>query len=724
MARPEGAYPYGGAEVVGTSLVFVLKTAGTEIGYPTINLNLPIDPAFGGPGRLSVESDGIVGIIQTLNALDVQYIGTAGVGTGPTNVFLATEDAPSAGQDINVTGQVQAQNITFTAGDDFTQVVNGFIRTSGSVAIQVDPPAGDADPTTGASVTPVADEIFAKTLSVTGGDQIDTFNIAPDTLGGGNAIQVNGDAPSYPTYPGDLLVANGDGQTAVVTVTNVKTGSGNVVYGGGYAAVDFANIEEAKVNGQDAPPVNVLPANSTTQLNPVVLSGANGDQIVVADPDAGSATDSHVRLASSVGTLSLLADPGLTVTGLGTAGSPLLIVGSLAEIDQDVATGLTVAPGIGYLGTAAITVFSDDEGNTGAGGPLTDTSTVDVTFVESADQPPAIQLPPPSASTADPVVLSAAGGNAVKVTDPDAGTATNYLVQLSVANGTPSLPSPGGVTVTGTGTPGSVLQFVGSLAATDAALATGLDDAPPAGFQVTTTLDAFANDEGNTGPGGPLTATAWTTITVQVFNQPPANTVPGATTTDDQTPITFSAANGNGFSVDDPESPDGAGGYTITLSDLTGTLSLATAEPAGVTVTGSGAAGRPITLTGTLAAIDAAPAAGVVYTPAAGTAGADTITVVSNDGGNFGLGGPMTDTSTVAVTVTLPLNQPPVDTPPPAILTGQTTIDPSNADGDAISVTATGGGAGSTGRSGAAFAGRRPGRAAAPAPTGTGLAGG
>ena len=73
-----------------------------------------------------------------------------------------------------------------------------------------------------------------------------------------------------------------------------------------------------------------------------------------------------------------------------------------------------------------------------------------------------------------------------------------------------------------------------------------------------------------------------------------------------------------------------------------------------------------MTLTGSQSAINAtlAGANGVIYQPTSEYEGSDTLTMVSNDQGNSGSGGPLSDTDTVAMTVNGVADTPVVSVPP------------------------------------------------------------
>ena len=142
------------------------------------------------------------------------------------------------------------------------------------------------------------------------------------------------------------------------------------------------------------------------------------------------------------------------------------------------------------------------------------------------------------------------------------------------------------------------------------------------------------------------------TLSVAAVNDAPVNTVPGSiTVTEDQaTALT-------GISVADADA--GSSTITLTLSAPTGTLSATSGS--GVNVTGSGTG--TLVLSGAQSAINAFIAAnGVSYTTPLNANGSVTLTVTSNDGGNTGSGGTLTDTDTVTLNITA-VNDAPVGTP-------------------------------------------------------------
>ena len=147
--------------------------------------------------------------------------------------------------------------------------------------------------------------------------------------------------------------------------------------------------------------------------------------------------------------------------------------------------------------------------------------------------------------------------------------------------------------------------------------------------------------------------TSTSTIHVTPVNDAPVNVTPAAQTTLEDTSLTFSIGNGNAVSVGDVDAESGS--LQVNLGVSHGLLTLS--GTAGLTVTGNGTAA--VQLTGTVANIDAA-LNGLVYAPAANFNGAaaDTLTITTNDLGNTGTGGALSDTDTVTINIT-PVNDAP-----------------------------------------------------------------
>ncbi|MDB5385400.1 MAG: hypothetical protein JWM11_1046 [Planctomycetaceae bacterium] len=143
-------------------------------------------------------------------------------------------------------------------------------------------------------------------------------------------------------------------------------------------------------------------------------------------------------------------------------------------------------------------------------------------------------------------------------------------------------------------------------------------------------------------------------------NAPPVNTLPAGpfSTQEDQSQAL------TGISVSDPDA--GTSSVSVTLKVMDGTLAVVTNVSGGVTAQQvSGNNSSQVVLTGPLAAINAtlANAQGLTYRGTSNFNGTDILTVLSNDLGHTGTGGPQADSDSVGIIVGA-VNDPPVNTIP------------------------------------------------------------
>ena len=223
----------------------------------------------------------------------------------------------------------------------------------------------------------------------------------------------------------------------------------------------------------------------------------------------------------------------------------------------------------------------------------------------------------------------------LSVADVDSLT---LVTTLTVAHGV--------LTATGAGVSGNgtaTMSIAGTAAQVNAALATlGYLGNPD--FNGADTLTVTTSD-------GSLSDTDTVPITVNAVNDPPANTVPGAQSVNEDTTLPIA-----GVSIADVDSA----ALTATLTVAHGTL----------TATGTGVSGNgtaTLTIAGTAAQINAALAT-LGYLGNPNFNGPDTLTVVTSDGA-------LTDTDTVAITVNA-VNDAPVNTVPPAQSVNEDTVLP------------------------------------------------
>jgi len=168
------------------------------------------------------------------------------------------------------------------------------------------------------------------------------------------------------------------------------------------------------------------------------------------------------------------------------------------------------------------------------------------------------------------------------------------------------------------------------------------------GLNPTRTVTWTVSDGSPDVPGGAQNSGV-TTINITAVNDAPVNT--GAVNPSGAEDTTIAVT---GLSITDPDTNPGVTDITVTLSVTKGVLTFLTNVAGGLTagdISGNGTA--TVTLTATLNEINATLAAtnGLLFTGAANVNGTDSLTVVTNDGGNTGTGGPLSDTDIYTITM-------------------------------------------------------------------------
>jgi VCBS repeat-containing protein len=454
---------------------------------------------------------------------------------------------------------------------------------------------------------------------------------------------------------------NGPATLSITTNDQGNTGSGTPVP---LSDSDTVAINVVAVN--DAP-VNSVPTIQTVAENSnLVFSPASGNAISISDIDitGGDTSNSsyleQVTLSVLHGTLSVANTSGLTsLTGNNTA--TLVLTGTIDAINAALAgtpvlNGLTYRSAFNYSGSDTLKIVTNDQGNIGIGGAKTDTDTVAIKITVVNDAP-INHVPDPQSTNEDiALVFSAAKGNAITITDADAGT-NPLQVTLTVSEGSLTLNSIAGIAFqTGDGIADSTMTFTGSLSAINNAL-NGLTYRSDLNYNGGATLTITTNDLGNTGSGGPQQSTNTVNITVVAVNDAPVNTVPAAQSVNEDTALVFSTANGNVIRVSDVDANGQSEQVTLTVSH--GTLTLGSNTSGLDSFTNNSAT---VTLTGTITAINNA-LDGLTYLGTPNYNGFDTLTISTNDLENTGINGAQTVNTTVQITVNSVNDAPIVATP-------------------------------------------------------------
>ena len=526
--------------------------------------------------------------------------------------------------------------VTTTAGN------LAYTENAGAVVIDSGLTVTDSDNT----------DLTGATVAITAG-----FVSAQDTLAFTNQLGITG---NYNSGTGVLTL------TGTTTVANYQTALRSVTYANSsdnpttsrtitFTATDGISIPGSATRGISITAVNDAPVNtvpgpqSTNEDTAKVFSAGNANQISVADVDL-NANPIKITLTATNGTVTLSTIAGLTITtGTGTNDTTVVFTGLLSAVNTAL-NGLSFNPTADFNGAASLQIISDDQGNTGTGGALTDTDTVNIT-VNAANDAPVVTATAGNLSYTENAAATAIDPG-LTVTDIDSTNLTGATVAITgnFASGQDVLAFIDQLGITGSYNGGTgVLTLTGTT--TVANYQTALRSVTYANSSdnpstATRTVTFTANDGTNTG-------TATRGIAITAVNDAPVNTVPGPLGTPLNTPLVFSG--GNTISVADVD----AGGNTIqvTLSASNGTLTLSGTSglsfsftDANGTGTGDGTADATMTFRGTLVNVNAA-LNGMTFTPTSGFTGTGGVTITSNDLGNTGTGGPLTDTDSVNIQI-------------------------------------------------------------------------
>jgi len=627
------------ADAAGNSVRVTLSVGS---GTLTLASNVPSGVVS---GQITGNGGATVTITAPLAAINTTLVASGGLmfspiaqSSGNVTLTVFTNDLGNTG--INVTTDTDTVSIVIQAVNDGpSNSVVAAQYTSEDTTLSV----------TGISISDIdaAGADVRVTLQVGSGSLL----VSSAAAGGVSAAQISGNGSATVTITAPLaainatLIATQGLQftplsnfvgTALLTLTTDDLGNTG---GGTLTAVDTISIAVVAVNDG---PVNTVPSNlSVDEDSVVVISG-----ISISDVDAGLA-NIRVTLSIASGSLNLATGVPGGVTGVNVSGngsSSVTITAPLTAINATlvVAGGLTFSPLGNTSGALPLTIVTSDLGNSGSGGARSDTKTIAIDVIAVNDAP-VNQLPAGPLAISTNLSTSIAG---ISITDVDAGGG-DVSVVLAVAQGTLLV----NTAVTGGLTASQVLNNASPSVTITAPLSVIQATLGAAGglmyvnlLSGSDTLTVTTNDLGHAGTGGALVDVDTVAIVVSSVNQRPSNTLPPLINFNEDTATAMV-----GLSINDDAGPNPV---QVTFSVLVGTLTFNTtgAISAGQ-VSGNG--GQTVTVSASLDAINAALAAanGLVYLAPLNYHGSDSLTVATNDLGNTGVGGPLSDVDTASITI-------------------------------------------------------------------------
>ncbi len=608
---------------------------------------------------------------------------------GAIDAYLAGASAPTFSPSADRNGLVTLTQATSDGASNYTD-------TRSIVVL----PVNDAPSGTNNTVTLNEDAVHTLTVANFGfTDAIDTGQqlngVVIPTLPVGGTLRVNGVAVTAGQFISHLDIAN-NLVTFTPTLNLNGTGAASISFqvrdnggtqNGGANTDPTPNTLTFNLTALNDAPVNTIQTNySAVVSTPMIING-----LQVADPDAATGTMT-TRLQVSSGTLQLLTGvTGITLTNNNS--NNVLITGTLSAIN----TLLSSVNGVQFTPTAStgnvtLTMTTNDGGNTGGAAQQDlDTATITVQASNPNNDAPVNTLPATYAATEDtPRALTG-----ISIADVDIGSG-NATVTFDFTAGTGALTLrtdvAGGLTagqITNNGSASVTINAtIAEINATLAA-ANGLVFTPVLNSTSSVTLRMVTNDNGGTGPGGPLTDTDTSTISIAAVNDGPILGGPGAVTyTENTSAVAVSPA----LTLSDPEGNPIAGATVAITNFAYGEDVLA--FTANASLYGNIAAGfNPST--GILTLTSAGNTATIAQWEAAlrsityrntsenptGASRSITYAVIDNQGANF-------TSNTITATVTIaPVNDAPVNTVPGAQTTAEDTARVfSVANGNAITI--------------------------------------
>lgn len=451
-------------------------------------------------------------------------IGTWTVGTGTLTLTSAGNQATVA--QFEAAMRAITYNNSSNSPNSTTRTVQ-FIVTDGSnaqstaVTRDVTITAVNDSPTISAVASlPVTEDTQTPLGQITFSDVDTTLGVATFSVGSGTlsaigagGVTVGGTATAL-TLSGTLANINNFIAANRLLYTPAANASGDVTLTININTTSVSDatttvtLQVAAVN--DAPVISAPASITVTEDVSSVISGFS-----FTDVDAGI---NIVTATFSVPSGTLSATTGMGVTVSGSETGELTLSGSLADINFFVAAnGVTFKTAQDATASVTLTVTLNDKGFSGSGGEKTDTKTVTLN-VSAVNDAPVNNVP--GAQTASQNIalgFNTANGNAISITDVDAGNGL-MTVTLTATNGTLSLSSLSGITLLlGTGTNDGSMIFEGNRANINAALQT-LSFKSGSSFLGAASLTIETNDNGNSGSGGAKTDVDTISINVLPVN--------------------------------------------------------------------------------------------------------------------------------------------------------------------------------------------------------------
>jgi hypothetical protein len=558
-------------------------------------------------GRFAIDST--TGVVTVANGAAIDFETAPGPGHSYGITVQSTAGALSSTHtfsigvgDVNEAPAGTDKTVTMLEGDSYTFSVADF---------------GFSDPSD--SVNP--NSLQAVKMTTVPGAGTGTFTNNGVTVNAGDSVSATDIAAGHLVFT-PTAHSNGSPEASFTFQVQDNGGTAN----GGVDLDQSPNTVAINVSAVNDAPINSVPdAQSVNEDTTLTFSAGNDNAITISDIDVGSGNET-VTLTVTNGTLALGSHAGLVSFSPDNAAS-ITLTGTVANVNAAM-DGLTYHGNLNFNGTETLVVSTNDNGNTGAGGPQIDSDPVTINVAAVNDAP--VNTVPGLQTVNEDTALVFNGANTISISDVDANGGTE-TVTLSVTSGALTLSGTTGLVFgTGDGTADSTMTFTGTVSDINTAL-NGLSYQGNLNFNGSDTLNITTNDNGNTGSGGALTATSSVGISVTAVNDAPSFTVGGT-----QNALEDSGAHTvNGFATGISPGPADEAGQTVNFLTSNDNNALFSVGPA----------------------IDAS--GNLTYTLAANANGSATVTVQLHDNGGTANGGVDTSAAQTFVINAAPVNDAP-----------------------------------------------------------------
>ncbi|XGW00223.1 MAG: cadherin-like domain-containing protein [Leptolyngbya sp. BL-A-14] len=546
------SYTHDGSETLADSFTFTASDGSTGT-LPLTTFNIAVTPVNDVP--VLVSNSGVTlaeGALTTISSSLLQvsdgdappanslvYNVTSSPGNG--TLLLSGNPVTSFTQANLNSGQLVYQhNGSESLSDSFT-----FTVTDGVVTTPVGPsvfniavtPVNDApglSNNVGLVLAEGATSTIANTLlAITDNDGPGplTYTLGAGTTKGslklGTATLTVGQTFTQADIDGNRLSYTHDGSETTVDSFSFTASDSST----GTIALTTFSINVTPVN--DAPVLTVPGFQAVDEDLPLTFTGSK--LVSVSDADIGG-NPVVVTLSASGGTLSL--NPGsLTVNNNST--NQVTLTGQLTAVNNALSS-LVYKGLLNFNGPDTITIGVTDQGSTGAGGPKTDTRTIDL-LVNPVNDAPTLTVPGAQTVLED-TALSLA--NLIDTTDVDSGT-NPVKVNVGTLNGKLTLGTTGGLTFAdNTNNGDGSLSFTGAIDSVRAALAT-LSYQGSTDYFGADTITIKVDDQGFVGASSALSIQKTIGVTVVPVNDVPLFTAgPNLVVNEDAAPQTVNWATG------------------------------------------------------------------------------------------------------------------------------------------------------------------------------------